>query len=104
MTCYAFHSLISCTNYRSLFNAKLKEDTAPFYKVMIIHVERKSFITNSLILGIPEQVVKDVPGYKDEKIFKQYVKIAESYKALKIMEEFRRTNIGKYLGTLKAAE
>lgn len=81
-----------------------KEEYVPFYEVLTTHVGRKSFITNSLILGIPERVVKEVSGHKDEKSFQQYVKLVESYKAQKIEEGYSRDNIEKYLGSLKTSE
>jgi hypothetical protein len=44
------------------------------------HCGRKTFITNSLILGIPERVVRSISNHKDEKNFRKYVNISEVHK------------------------
>jgi len=59
---------------------------------MTSHVGRKSYITNSLILGVPERVVKE-----DEKSFNRYVKLAENYKSQVIRKAFSKENIVKIL-------
>jgi len=64
---------------------------------MTSHVGRKSYITNSLILGVPERVVKEVSGHKDEKSFNRYVKLAENYKSQVIRKAFSKENIVKIL-------
>jgi len=69
----------------------------PFYEVLTSHVGRKSYITNSLILGVPERVVKEVSGHKDEKSFRRYVQLAESYKSQVIRKAFSKENIRKIL-------
>jgi len=65
-----------------------KEHYVPFYKVLTTHVARKSFITNSLIHGVPERVVREVSGHKDEKSFRRYVKLSESYCNQQIRKAF----------------
>lgn len=59
-----------------------KEISQTFRKCDIItsHVGRKTFITNSLVLGIPERVVRSISNHKDEKSFRKYVNISESHK------------------------
>lgn len=43
------------------------------------HTGRKTFITNSLFLNIPERIVKAQTNSKDEKSFRRYVKISEQH-------------------------
>jgi integrase len=43
------------------------------------HVARKTFISVSLELGIPERVVKNISNHKDERSFRRYVKLEGSY-------------------------
>lgn len=74
-----------------------REGQAPFYEVLPSHAGRKSFILNSLILGVPERVVKEVSGHKDEKSFARYVKLAENSKAQVIRKAFSKENIAKIL-------
>ena len=74
-----------------------KEEYVPFYKVLTTHVARKSYITNSLIIGVPERVVKEVSGHKSEKDFRRYVNLANSYKDEMIRKSYSVENISKYL-------
>jgi len=50
------------------------------YELISSHVGRRSFITNSLVLGIPERVVRSISNHKDEKSFRKYVNISELHK------------------------
>ncbi len=74
-----------------------QENYFPFYKILTTHVARKSYITNSLILGVPERVVKEVSGHKSEKDFRRYVKFADIYKDEMIRKSFSKKNISKFL-------
>lgn len=59
-----------------------REISQKFKKCELIssHVGRKSFITNCLVLGIPERVVRSISNHKDEKSFRKYVNISELHK------------------------
>lgn len=48
--------------------------------IITSHAGRKSFITNSLVLGVPERVVRSISNHKDEKSFRKYVNISEVHK------------------------
>ncbi len=89
--------MVKKVNY---FNGQAKEKSVPFHDVLTTHVGRKSFITNSLILGIPERIVKEVSGHKDDKSFSRYVKLAENYKSRIIREKFSKSNIDKVVQNL----
>lgn len=52
----------------------------PKHKLITSHTARKTFVTNSLVLGMKEMVVRNITGHKDEKSFKRYVDIAEDFK------------------------
>lgn len=56
------------------------EDTFPKFKLITSHTARKTFVTNSLILGMTEMVVRNITGHKKEESFRRYVKIADSIK------------------------
>ncbi len=79
------------------YDGRKQETIVPFYEILTTHVARKSYITNSLTLGIPERVVREVSGHKDEKSFKRYVNLAESYKNQVIQDAFSKENIDKVL-------
>lgn len=54
--------------------------TLPKYKLITSHTARKTFVTNSLILGMKEMVVRNITGHVKEESFRRYVKIAEDFK------------------------
>lgn len=56
------------------------QKTLPKHKLITSHVARKTFVTNSLILGMKELVVRSITGHKKESSFRKYVKIADSLK------------------------
>jgi integrase len=84
----------------SYYDGKKVEEVVPFYEVLTTHVARKSFITNSLVLGVPERVVREVSGHKDEKSFRRYVNLADNYKSSVISKAFSKSNIEKVLEQL----
>ena len=79
------------------YEGVIQQEDVPFYEVLTTHVGRKSYITNSLILGVPERVVKEVSGHKDENSFRRYVQLAENYKSQVIRKAFSKENIRKIL-------
>ncbi|MCX6198468.1 MAG: site-specific integrase [Bacteroidetes bacterium] len=79
------------------YNGIAKIERIPFYKVLTAHVARKTYITNSLILGIPERVVKEVSGHKDEKSFRRYVNFADNYKIAISQLAYTKENVEKVL-------
>jgi len=52
----------------------------PKHEILTFHIARKTFITNSLILGMHEREVKEFSGHKKEENFRKYVKYADNYK------------------------
>ena len=56
------------------------DNIQPKYKLITSHTARKTFVTNSLVLGMKEMVVRNITGHTDEKSFKRYVEIAEDFK------------------------
>ena len=56
------------------------EDTKPKYELMGTHAGRRTFICNSLALGIPAQVVMKWTGHSDYKAMKPYIDIADTVK------------------------
>lgn len=54
-------------------------ETKPKYELITAHTARKTFTTNSLILGVSERVVKSITGHKKESNFRRYVRLAEDH-------------------------
>ncbi len=61
-------------------------ETMPKYDLITSHTARKTFATNSLILGMTEMVVRNMLGHKKEESFRRYVKIADSVKKSEMNE------------------
>ena len=57
------------------------EKVVPKYELITIHTARKTFVTNSLILGMNQQVIKNIVGHKKDASFQKYVKIADEFKS-----------------------
>lgn len=68
---------INITRY---IGQKRIDKVVPKYKLITSHTARKTFVTNSLVLGMKEMVVRNITGHKDEASFKRYVEIAEDFK------------------------
>jgi integrase len=70
--------------------AKRTENTFPKWKLITSHTARKTFVTNSLILGMKEMVLKNISGHRKEENFKRYVKIADNFKKSEIANTWDR--------------
>ncbi|MBT7994913.1 MAG: tyrosine-type recombinase/integrase [Bacteroidetes bacterium] len=75
----------------------LKTKNTPLYNVLTSHVGRKSFITNGLMLGIQERIVRDISGHKDERSFRRYVNYAEGFKSGIIKDAFSKEKIQSFI-------
>lgn len=53
------------------------EEHLPKYDILTTHIARKTFITNAFRLNIPVEVIMQISGHKDHKVFKRYNKIAQ---------------------------
>lgn len=68
---------ITITRY---IGQKRIDKTIPKYELITSHTARKTFVTNSLVLGMKEMVVRNITGHKNESSFRRYVEIAEDFK------------------------
>ena len=57
------------------------EEVVPKYAVLTTHAGRRTFIVNSLRLGIPAPVIMEWTGHSDYKAMKPYIKIVDAAKA-----------------------
>lgn len=60
------------------------EKTEPKYNFITSHTARKTFITNSLLLGMNERVLRSITGHKREATFNKYVKLTEEFKKFEL--------------------
>jgi len=58
---------------------KIVSEVKPKHELITSHTARKTFTTNSLILGVSERVVKSITGHKKESNFRRYVRLAEDH-------------------------
>lgn len=65
---------------------KRVDKTVPKHELITSHTARKTFVTNSLIFGMKEMVVRNITGHKKESTFKRYVKIAEDFKQKEMLD------------------
>jgi site-specific recombinase XerD len=56
-----------------------KTSSHPKYELMASHAARKTFATLSLLMGVPERVVRNITGHKKEDNFKRYVNFTKEY-------------------------
>jgi integrase len=68
------------TSITRFVGKKRIDKTVPKYELITSHTARKTFVTNSLVLGMKEMVVRNITGHKKEESFRRYVKIAEDLK------------------------
>lgn len=67
-------------NITRFIGQKRVDKILPKHQLITSHTARKTFVTNSLVLGMKEMVVRNITGHKDEASFKRYVDIAEDFK------------------------
>jgi integrase len=70
------------------YDGLINIEHVPFYEILSTHVARKSFITNSLILDIPERIIRNISKHKSERSFRRYVEISEEFKNSRVREAF----------------
>ncbi|MBA7515732.1 Tyrosine recombinase XerC [subsurface metagenome] len=68
---------IIITEYRG---ANKKQIVKEKYKLITMHTARKTFITNSLQLGMNVKTIKNITGHVKDSTFDKYLKITEDYK------------------------
>lgn len=61
------------------YDNEKKEVTKPLHEAICSHMARKSFISLSILKGIPERYVRDVSGHKSEHSFRRYLNLGNSH-------------------------
>lgn len=59
--------------------SKKIQNTAPKFKLITSHTARKTFITNSLLLGMEPKAIKKIANIKKDTVLDKYMKITEEY-------------------------
>lgn len=71
---------------------KSTESINPKHKLITMHTGRKTFVTNSLMLGMNVKTIMGITGHKKDNTFNKYVKIAEDYKAIEMENTWNQIN------------
>ena len=58
---------------------KKKSLTQPKYKLITSHTARKTFITNSLLLGMEPKAIKKIANIKKDAVLDKYMKVTEAF-------------------------
>ncbi|MEA5459861.1 tyrosine-type recombinase/integrase [Arcicella sp. LKC2W] len=56
------------------------EEIVPKYKLVSSHTARRTFITQSILRGIPIPIIQKITGHKDLRSFERYIRITEADK------------------------
>ena len=59
---------------------KITEKVLPKYELVGTRIGRKTFVTNSLILGMNVKAIKGVTGHKKDATFEKYLNVVDEYK------------------------
>jgi len=71
-------------HYVDYSGGKAREHSEPKWKLITNHTARKTFITNSIVLGMNTKTIKDITGHKKDSVFNKYIKISEDFKKLEM--------------------
>ena len=71
------NTLVTTTRYSG--NKKI-EETKFKYELLSLHTARKTFVTNSLVLGLSPFQVKEITGHKSDSSFRKYVHVSNEEK------------------------
>jgi integrase len=75
--------------------AKRYEEVKPKYELLTTHCGRRTFVVNSLLLGIPAEVVMSWTGHSDYDAMRPYIKIVDELKnaSMKKFDEFSPSSL-----------
>jgi integrase len=59
------------------------------WEIMTSHMARRTFITSALRFGMPAEVIMEITGHTDHKIFERYYKIANEHKKSEMLKAFK---------------
>jgi len=82
-------------NIVKFYGSKTKEFTYQKWELITTHTARKTFLTNSIILGMNYMAARGIGGHKRDKDFNRYVKIAEDFKSKEMERTWGELSRGK---------
>ncbi len=77
--------------------SKKIETYVPKKDVFTFHMGRKTFITNSLVLGMTETETKKISGHKKDENFRKYVNLADEYLKKKMNNAWNKNTVKEFV-------
>ncbi|MGA2406092.1 MAG: site-specific integrase [Bacteroidales bacterium] len=66
---------------KTVIGSETTEESLPLYEAITYHTARKTFITNSIMLGVNIKALQDMGAPKKEKDLRKYLKITDAFKS-----------------------
>jgi len=66
---------------KTVIGSETTEESLPLYEAITFHTARKTFITNSIMLGVNMKALQDMGAPKREKDLRKYLKITDAFKS-----------------------
>ena len=66
------------------------EERFPKHELITFHVARKTYITLSLIFGLPVPMIMEISGHKDYKTMKRYIAISKKTSKISILDAWNK--------------
>lgn len=66
---------------KTVVGSETTEESLPLYETITFHTARKTFITNSIMLGVNIKALQDMGAPKKEKDLRKYLKITDAFKS-----------------------
>ena len=66
---------------KNVIGSETTEVSLPLHESITFHTARKTFITNSIMLGVNIKALQDRGAPKKEKDFEKYLKITDAFKS-----------------------
>jgi len=66
---------------KNVIGSEVIEESIPLHEAITFHTARKTFITNSIMLGVNIKALQDMGAPKKEKDLKKYLKITDAFKS-----------------------
>lgn len=80
---------------KTVIGSETTEESLPLYKAITFHTARKTFITNSIMLGVNIKALQDMGAPKKEKDLKKYLKITDAFKTEIMDDTWNKIAAGK---------
>ena len=66
---------------KTVIGSETTEESLPLHEAITFHTARKTFITNSIMLGVNIKALQDMGAPKKEKDLRKYLKITDAFKS-----------------------